>query len=651
MKPRMFLSASLAMMLAVSAGHAQQGARNGEWRYHSGDLGSTKYSALDQINKDNVSRLRIAWRRPAIDASLAKPANYSHDFHSTPIMVDGVLYASNGIGRVEAFNPGTGQTLWVEQPSADEARPGGPTPSSTRTIGYWAQGNDKRIYAVRGENLIALDAATGKRINDWGARGQANVRTGLGPRATTYSNSSGPQVCGDVVMLGGSMSDRPEVKGQAPGDVQAFDVHTGKPRWTFHVIPRPGELGYDSWEKDSASYTGMANLWSLITADEELGLAYFPLTSPTNDMYGGQRLGNNLFSDTLVAVKCATGERVWHFQTVHHDLWDYDNPAAPILANITVNGKAIKAVVQLTKQGFAFVFDRVTGQPVWPIEERPVPASSTPGERTSPTQPFPTKPAPYERQGVTTDDLIDFTPALRAEALELVKQYKLGPVFTPPSVAENGIKGTVQLPGSVGGADWQSGAFDPERGVLYVQSITAPFVADLFKGDPRATDLDYVPGLRAYPPGPQGLPLLKPPYGRITAIDLNTGDTLWQVANGDGPRNHPLLKTLNLPPLGNPGRSSPMVTKTLLFVGEGDMVMARAGSRLPKDMPVEISPGAGGKKFRAFDKATGAVLWETELPSGVTGVPMTYMYQGKQFIVVPTGSTERDPEFVALSLP
>jgi quinoprotein glucose dehydrogenase len=651
MRKGALVSASLAMMVFAGVpAHAQQGARAGEWRYHGGDLGSTKYSALDQINKTNVARLRIAWRRPAVDASVraANPAlGYSHNFHATPIMADGVLYASDGVGLIEAFNPATGATLWIERPLANER----PSATSTRTIGYWANGNDKRIFVIRGENLIALDARTGQRVAVWGDAGGTNLKRGLGPRATSYTSSSGPQVCGDVVMTGGSMSDRPEVKGQAPGDVQAFDVRTGKPRWTFHVIPTGKETGSETWEQDSASYTGMANLWSLITADEALGIAYLPLTSPTNDMYGGQRLGNNLFSDSLVAVKCSTGERLWHYQTTHHDLWDYDLPAAPILADIVVNGKPIKAVVQLTKQAFAFVFDRVTGEPVWPIEERAVPTSATPGERTSPTQPFPTKPAPFDRQGVTTDDLIDFTPALRAEALQLVKQYKLGPLFTPPTIAENGIKGTVQLPGSVGGADWQSGAFDPETGILYVQSITAPFVADLVKGDPRATDLNYVPGLRAYPPGPQGLPLLKPPYGRITAIDLNKGDILWVTANGDGPRNHPLLKGLNLPPLGNPGRSSPLVTKTLLFLGEGDQVMAFAGSRLPPEMPLAISPGAGGKKFRAFDKATGAVLWETELPEGVTGVPMTYLYQGKQYIVVPVGSADRDPEFVALSLP
>jgi glucose dehydrogenase len=647
-----FMSVILAVVFVAATAVAQRGSQSGEWRYHSADQGSTKYSSLDQINKGNVSQLRIAWRRPAVDASILRDRpglNYSHDFRSTPIMIDGVMYASDGVGLVEAFNPGTGQTLWVQRPFGDE--PAGLPGTSTRTIGYSADTTGRRIYVTRGEYLIALDATTGEVIPNWGTGGRVNLKTGLGPLATTYSNSSGPQVCGDVVITGANMTDRPAVKAQAPGDVQAFDIHTGKPRWTFHVIPRPGEVGYETWEKDSASYTGMANLWSLIAADEQLGLAYLPLTSPTNDMYGGQRPGDNLFSDSLVAVKCSTGERVWHHQLVHHDLWDYDNPAAPILADITVSGKPIKAVVQITKQAFAFVFDRATGEPVWPIEERPVPKSATPGEQTSPTQPFPTRPPPFDRQGVTTDDLIDFTPELRQQALELARQYKIGPMFTPPTVAGPGMKGTLQLPGSVGGADWQSGAFDPETGILYVQSITAPFVADINKGDPSVTDLEYVPGLRAYPTGPQGLPLLKPPYGRLTAIDLNKGEILWTVANGDGPRNHPLLKPLNLPPLGNPGRASPLVTKTLLFLGEGDPVMVRAGSRLPPGMPLAIAPGAGGKKFRAFDKATGTILWETELSSGTTGIPMTYAYQGKQYIVVAVGSTERDPEFVAFSLP
>jgi quinoprotein glucose dehydrogenase len=657
MNRRVLVTAGIAAVLLGSAmGCSRQGASasgNVEWRAYAGDRGSSKYAPLDQINKDNVAQLKVAWRRPAVDGSLKEKKSdlmVPRDFRATPLMVGGTLFAPNGIGLVEAFQPATGQTIWVQEPFEDDAD-GGLTGDSTRSVAYWGNGNEGRIFVIRGEYLIALDPKTGKPIEDWGDEGRLSLKAGLGPLAATYESSAGPQVCGDVVMTGGSMTDRPPVKEQPPGDVQAFDVRTGEPRWTFHVVPREGEFGIHTWEKESWKYTGNTNVWSMISADEELGMAYFPLSSPTNDMFGGHRLGDNLFSDSIVAVNCETGERVWHYQTVHHDLWDFDLPAAPILADITVDGRPIKAVVALTKQGFAFVFDRMNGQPVWPIEERAVPTSDTPGERTAPTQPFPTKPAPFERQGVTEDDLIDFTPELKAEALELVKQYKLGPLFTPPTVKTDAIKGTVQLPGSVGGADWQGGAFDKETGMLYVESITAPFVADILKGDPAKTNLAYVPGVRAYPAGPKGLPLLKPPYGRITAIDLNTGDIKWTVANGDGPRDHPLLKPLNLPPLGNPGRSSPLVTKSLLFVGEGDPIMVRAGSRLPPEMPTSIAPGAGGKKFRAYDKASGAVLWETELDAGTTGAPMTYMFEGKQYIIVPTGSADHDPEWVALSLP
>jgi quinoprotein glucose dehydrogenase len=646
---------ALASLLACSRQDAAESgaAPAGEWRYYSADLGAKKYAPLDQIDKDNVATLQIAWRRPAVDASLTggnPDLAISGNFRATPLMIDGVLYSANGIGLVEAFHPGTGKTLWVQQPFAGD--PGrGLTGNSTRSLSYWSDGTRKILFVIRGEFLIALDPASGQPYADWGEGGRVNLKVGLGPLAATYTTTGGPQVCGDVVMLGGSMTDRPPVKEQPPGNVQAFDVRSGQPRWVFNVIPKPGEFGNETWEHGSWSYTGNANLWSLISADEELGLAYLPMSSPTNDMYGGHRLGDNLFSDSLVAVKCATGERVWHFQTVHHDLWDYDNPAAPILADIVVDGKPIKAVIQLTKQAFAFVFDRATGEPVWPIEERPVPTSDTPGERTAPTQPFPSKPAAFDCQGVTLDDLIDFTPELRAEALDLVKQYRIGPMFTPPSVRTPAMKGTVQLPGSVGGADWQGGAFDPETGILYVESISAPFVADLVKGEPRDTNLDYVPGLRFYPPGPQGLPLLKPPYGRITAIDMNTGEHLWMVPNGEGPRNHPLLKTLNLPPLGNPGRASPLATKTLLFVGEGDSIMVGAGPRLLPEMPLAIAPSAGGRKFRAYDKATGAVLWETEFPAGTTGAPMTYMFEGKQYIVVAIGGADHPPEHLALALP
>lgn len=651
----------LGIVLATAVSAAQQGTRGGEWTRYGADSGSTRYAPLDQINKGNVSELRVAWRRPAVDTSISSKfpdLTHSNNFRATPVMIDGVLYSPNGIGLVEAFHPGTGKTLWVQEPFPDE--PGqGLRGDSARGVLPWSDGNQHRLFVIRGEYLIALDARTGKPVTSFGDNGRVNLRPGLGPRATRYAWTGAPQVCRDVVIvgvgIGGSMSDAPQRREAAPGTTQAFDVRSGKPRWHFNPIPEPGQVGSETWEKDSWAYSGEANLWSAISADEEEGLVYLPLTSPTNDMYGGHRLGNNVFGNTLVCVKCLTGERAWHYQVVHHDLWDYDLPTAPILADITVGGTRIKAVVQLTKQAFAFVFDRRTGTPVWPIEERPVPASDTPGERTSPTQPFPTKPPPFDRQGVSVDDLIDFTPALRAEAIELVKQYRIGPVFTPPSVRGEGpgaIRGTVELPGSVGGADVQGGAFDPETGLLYVPSITGPFTADIVKGDPKTSDLNYVSGTRAWTSGPQGLPLLKPPYGRITAIDLNKGEIRWMVANGEGPRHHPLLEPLHLPPLGNPGRSSPLLTKTLLFLGEGDPIMSSLGSRLRPEMPASIAPGAGGRKFRAYDKATGAVLWETELPAGTTGAPMTYMFEGKQYLVVAIGSREaHSAEFVALSLP
>jgi len=651
---------SVAVVLGMRFAAAQQGAVGNEWTRYGGDSGTTKYAPLDQISKDNVAQLRVAWQRPAVDESLTAKAptlSYSNNFRATPLMIGGVLYSPNGIGLVEAFHPGTGRTLWVQQPYPDEPNQG-LRGDSARGVAYWNEGSDRRLFVIRGEYLVALDPRTGQPITTFGEGGRINLRPGLGPRATQYSWTGTPQVCRDVVIVGtgiGAMSDRPTRMEGAPGTVQAFDARTGKARWTFNPIPRPGEVGNETWENDSWSYSGHANLWSLMSADEQEGLAYLPLTAPTSDMYGGHRLGDNVFANTLVCVRCASGQRVWHYQIVHHDLWDYDLPAAPMLVDIRVDGRPIKAVVQLTKQAFAFVFDRVTGRPVWPIEERPVPASDTPGERTARTQPFPTKPPPFDRQGVSVDDLIDFTPQLRAEAVELVKQYRIGPLFTPPTVrgdGPNGIRGTIELPGSVGGADWQGGAFDPQTGILYVPSITGPFTADIVKGDPKTSNLNYLSGTRAWTPGPQGLPLLKPPYGRITAIDLNKGEQVWMVPNGEGPRNHPLLKPLNLPWLGNHGRAAPLLTRTLLFVGEGDPIMASLGSRLRPEMNPAYVPGAGGRKFRAYDKADGKVLWETELPAGTTGAPMTYMFDGKQYVVVAVGSNDpQSAQFVALSLP
>ena len=632
----------------------QHGAHDGQWRSYSGDLGSTKYAALDQIDRDNVQNLRIAWRRPAVDARLMlqdPDLEFSNNFRPTPLMVNGVLYSPNGVGLVEAFHPGTGRTVWVQESII--AGSGESQRAATRGVAYWSDDADQRIFVVRGQYLIALDAAAGQPVPEFGNDGRVNLTAGLGPLMTRYRWTGAPLVVRDVIVVGTSMTDAPAVKEQPPGDVRAFDARTGEPRWTFQVIPREDQPGIETWERDSWQYSGNANLWTVISADEELGYVYLPLSSATSDMYGGHRLGDNLYGQSLVCVDAETGERIWHYQLVHHGLWDYDLPAAPIFADITVNGVPIKAVIQLTKQAFAFVFDRVTGEPVWPIEERPVPQSSTPGERTSPTQPFPTKPPPFDRQGVTTDDLIDFTPALRAGAIAITQQYVIGPMFTPPSISGKGpadTKGTIQLPGSVGGANWQGGAFDPETGLLYVPSITGPFAADLVEGDPDETNFRYLRGSRRWVGGPQGLPLFKPPYGRITAIDLNRGEHAWMVPNGSGPRDHPLLRDLALPPLGNSGRAAPLLTETLLFVGEGSPIMVPR-QRLSPGMPPSIGPGAGGNMFRAYDKATGDVLWETDLPAGTTGAPMTYMFEGTQYIVVAVGDREHPAEFVALSLP
>ena len=378
-----------------------------------------------------------------------------------------------------------------------------------------------------------------------------------------------------------------------------------------------------------------------MSADDELGYVYLPTTSATNDMYGGHRRGNDLFSDSIVCIDARTGRRVWYYQTVHHDLFDYDNPAAPILADITVDGRPIKALVQITKQSFAYVLDRTNGRPVWPIVERAVPQSDVPGEKTSATQPFPTKPPAFDRQGLDENDLIDFTPELRAQALDVLKHFRHGPLFTPPSVVSGdpgGTQGTIQLSGSVGGADWTGAAFDPETGMLYVPSMTNPFVANLVAGRPDETNLRYRAGDRRLMHLPNGLPLTKPPYGRITAIDLNRGEQVWMVPNGDGPRNHPLLKALNLPPLGHAVRAAPLVTKSLLFVTEGDQINVRT------------PPGGGGNKIRAYDKATGKVVWEYEMDAGSTGTLMTYLHKGTQYIVVAIGGQRHAAEFIAFAL-
>jgi quinoprotein glucose dehydrogenase len=631
------LLGSLLLTLGATQAHAQAAA---QWGYYSADAATTRYSPLAQIDRSNVRNLRVVWRHPHADPALvaANPdLNFSNRYMSTPIYVDGLLYVPNAWGLTEAIDPKTGRVVWAQQPLVP-APDGLPSLMITKGVAYWGRGNDARILTVRQQYLFALNPKTGEPVTGFGDGGKVNLST----EDFRYKWAGVPTVAGDVVLVGASMleQDSAVYKDGPPGFVRAFDVRTGKERWQWSPIPREGDPATATWKDDSWKYSGAGNTWSSFSVDESLGYVYIPTSGGTNDMYGGSRLGDNLYGSSVVALDLKTGKRVWHFQTVHHDLFDYDLPAAPVLMDITVDGKAVKALAQVTKHGFVFVLDRVTGTPVWPIEERPVPKSTVPGEVAAATQPYPTKPPPYETQGLTENDLIDFTPALRAQALEIVKNYVIGPMFTPPSVATEGAKlGTIQLPGSSGGANWNGGAFDPETGMFYVGSRTVAFVADLFAPDPARSDLRYRAAMREIVNGPQGLPIMKPPYGRVVAYDMNRGEIAWTVANSDGPRNHPALAGLNLPPLGDSTPPAVIVTKTLLFQTQADKSTPRS--------PANV----GGTKFRALDKATGAVLAEIDLGVGQNNTPMTFMHDGKQYVVVSIGSTDHPAELVALALP
>ncbi len=630
----------VALALALLATTAQAQSKN-DWAHFGGDLGDTKYSGLDQINAGNIKRLKVAWRAPALDPAFRaeNPALVlSNNFRNAPLVVDGVMYVSNLAGKVEARDPANGKVIWREANF-----PGDPPLSAayaSRGITLWGKGATARIVTVRGPYLYLLEAKTGAFVTSFGDKGRVDLRDD--PKNTFAWNSPNPTVVKDVIVIGGQPTG-PGATGGAPvslaGDIRGYDVRTGKRLWTFHTVPHEGEPGTETWENDSWRNNGKTKAWSAFSADEQLGYVYVPLSAPNNDYYGGARPGGNLYSDSLVALDAKTGKRVWHFQTVHHDLWDYDLPTPPILADIKVNGRMRKAAIQVTKTNYLFAFDRATGEPLFPIDERPVPASTIPGEKAAPTQPVPRKPAPFDRMGLGPDQIINFTPALHAEGLQILNRFVHGDIFTPPSVkgGVEGKEGTIYLPGWVGGANWTGAALDPETGVIYIPSVSVPWVAGL-EPDGRGSYRRARPEGGLYLDGPQGLPLVKPPYGRITAIDLNSGNHLWMVPNGDGPRNHPLLKDLNLPPLGQPGRAAPLLTKSFLFMGEGDMV----GISMPKF--------SGGNMFRAYDKKTGKVAWELDLGAGTTSPPISYMHKGKQYIVVGVGGVDHPAELVAMSV-
>jgi quinoprotein glucose dehydrogenase len=628
-----------------------------EWKTYGGDLSSMRYSSLDQINKDNFSKLRVAWRLNT-DAFGPRPDVL---YSATPLMVGGVLYTTAGTRRaVVALNAATGELLWVH--TRDEGLRGqnAARTGAGRGVSYWSSpdGSDQRIiYVTPGYLMIALNARTGVPIAAFGKDGVVDLKLDndqdLDPITADLGLNATPLIAGDVVIVGAAQraGHVPPTMRNAKGYVRGFDANTGRRLWIFHTIPKPGEFGFDSWENDSALKNGNTGAWAQMSADMELGLVYVPIEMPTGDYYGGNRPGNTLFDESLVALDIKTGKRKWHYQTVHHGVWDYDLPCAPMLFDMTMNGRRIKALAQPTKQAFLFVLNRETGAPIWPIDERPVAPSTVPGEKTSPTQPFPTRPAPFDRQGVGIDDLIDFTPALRAEALDVIKRYRIGPLFTPPAFSKvDGPVATLQLPSDAGGANWPGGSFDPETNRLYVHSHTVVFTIGIVAADPAESDMGYVSGQarvaaaaggRARGATVQGLPLIKPPYDRITAYDMNTGDLIWQKTHSSTPdeiANHPALKGLDLPRLGQPGRTfiGVLASKTLLIAGEGGIHTNSAGERVAM--------------LRAYDKSTGADVGAVAMPAKQTGSPMSYMINGRQYIVVAV-SGDRGAELIAYALP
>jgi quinoprotein glucose dehydrogenase len=649
------LFAAAMIGLGAQSNSSLNGAANGEWTTYGGDLASTRYAPHDQINRENFSTLEVAWRFKADNLGPTPEVN----FQSTPLMVGGVLYTTAGSRRaVVALDAATGEMLWMHRMDEGQRGVEAPRRLSGRGLAYWSDGRNARIvYVTPGYVMVALDAKTGDRIQSFGKGGLVDLKLEDDQNMDLVTGDIGlhaaPVIANGVIVIGAAHTEgtRPVSRKNEKGYVRGYDVRTGKRLWIFHTIPQPGEYGHETWENDSEEYTGNVGVWAQMSIDPELNLVYLATEMPTGDYYGGHRHGDNLFSDSLVAVDLKTGKRKWHYQFIQHDVWDWDLPCAPILADVTIDGRMRKIVMQPSKQGWLYVFDRVTGDPIWPFERRPVPPSDVPGEKLSPTQPYVLKPPAYERQGVSIDDLIDFTPELRAEAVKLVSRFKIGPIFTPPVVSRfEGPLSTLMLPHATGGANWPGGSFDPETGVFYIFTNTQPSTVQLIPGGTQS-DMNYIGGQAPNPENPkappvlatvQGLPLIKPPYGRITAIDLKKGELLWQIAHGetaDNIKNHPALKGLNIPRTGRLGRIGTLVTKTLLIAGEGGPV-------------ITLPDGRRGAMLRAYDKATGTEVGSVYMPAPQTGSPMTYMLNGRQHIVVAISAPPNTPgELIAFRLP
>jgi quinoprotein glucose dehydrogenase len=677
-------------------GMASRSTKNGEWPYYTGDLTGARYSPLDQINAGNFNKLEVAWRFKT-DNLGTRP---EYKLEGTPLMVNGMLYATAGTRRaVVALKPDTGELVWVHAEFEGKRATHAPRQLSGRGLSYWSdgKGDDRIIYVTTGYRLISLDAKTGARIASFGKDGVVDLKTGVvhgsGQQIDLETGDIGlhstPAVVKDVVIVGAAHKEGMTVKthDNSKGLVRAFNVRTGKLLWTFNTIPRPGEFGNETWHNNSWAANGNTGVWTQISVDEELGLVYLPVESPTSDFYGGHRPGDNLFGESLVCVDLKTGERKWHFQMVHHPIWDYDLSSAPLLADINVNGQTIKAVAVPSKESFLYVFDRVTGKPVWPIEERPVPKGDVPGEWYSPTQPFPTKPPAYGRQAVTPDDLIDFTPELKAQAIKNLQQFKNGPMFNPPVVSKvEGPVAALTIGTLNGGTNWPGAGYDPETHTAYLPASNAA-VAPLGLVEPPesfTSDIKYLSGRAGQPfrisegpgfgsaadfpreprrrPAPattaapaatpppagggggglqvQGLSIVKPPYGTLSAINLDRGELVWQVPHGDTPdvvRNHALLKGMNIPKTGQSGAVGLVVTKTLVIMGDPQVTTTPDHPR--------------GAMLRAYDKATGKQVGAVYLPAPQSGSPMTYRVNGKQYIIVAVSGGAYSGEYIAFALP
>ena len=622
----------------------------GEWPAYAGTYAAARYSPLAQINRTNAKDLRVVWRWKSPDHAI-KDGNPkvgpTRANESTPLMISGTLYTSTSLSQVSAIDAATGMTKWVFDPKIYDNGFGIPANDGWlhRGVAYWRDGDDERVVILTAfAHMIALDAKTGKPVATFGINGWVDLAQGLRRPfgRNYYTMTSPPVIARGVIVVGSSVMDWWGQRPSPPGDVRGFDVRTGRLLWTFNTVPQAGEPGVETWEKDSWKEAGNANVWAPMSADEQLGYVYLPVSTPTNDFYGGHRPGDGLYSDSLVCIEAATGRKVWHYQLILHGLWDYDTPAAPNLIDITVGGRRVKAVAQVTKQAFVYVFDRVTGAPIWPIEDRQVPASSVPGEKAAQTQPFPTRPAAIDIQGLHEDNLIDLAPELRKEALEIIAKYDHGPLFTPPSE-----RGTIQVPGVAGGANWSGAAIDPETGMLYVGTYRLPFVVTVRKPRVGESSYDFIGEFR-YLAGPRGVPLLKPPFGSIVAIDMNTGEQRWRIPVGRG-ELLPAIRQLGIRErLGFPGRSWALVTKTVMIVVQmgyyGAPRIAQGTGRRVSDL-ANFDP-----HLWVYDKATGEMLVELPLPANATGSPITYMAGGKQYVVFPVGGGPLVEELIAVAL-